>query len=297
MGLTAFFRISSLNLEANQAQLLRLEGGLQTPTALRVRLLQSGAQEIVAPDSTEELRIRVDSLLQNQTHNHSLNIRILELNRELEALTYSISHDLRAPLRAVNGFSDALISDYGEVLPPEGRRLLERIHSNAERLSQMMEDLLELSRLAREPLQSARLDVTALIGQLAAQLRHGQPSRSVELVVADGLSAWGDARLLKRLWENLLDNAWKFTAPQARPLVEVGQVDGVFFVRDNGVGYDMQYADRLFAPFQRLHGRDYAGRGVGLAAAARVVARHGGKIWAEAAVGKGATIFLTLATG
>jgi len=268
----------------------------------RVQLLRSGAADVISPDAEEELAIRIESLIGSRLTNRrlrrelgSVTARLAEANRELEALTYSVSHDLRAPLRAISGFSDVLLSDYAAVLAPEGARQLQRVCANASRLSGMLDDLLELSRLLREPMKQTRIDLTAMVRQLGEQLRSREPSRSVEVVVAEGLSVWADARLMGLLWEKLLDNAWKFTAPKESARIEVGHTGQAFFMRDNGVGYDMRYAQKLFTPFQRFHGSNFEGRGIGLAVAARVVTAHGGRIWAEAAVDSGATFFFTLA--
>ena len=220
-------------------------------------------------------------------------------NRELEAFSYSVSHDLRTPLRALHGFSAALLSGHREQLDDRGRHFLDRIQNAAERMAQLIEDLLTLSRITRRTLESQTVDLGAMAREIAAELHDREPRRSLEFVIGDGLAAEGDPHLLRIALENLLSNAWKFTSPCDNARVEVGAADGetgrVYFVRDTGVGFDMAYADKLFTPFQRLHGTsDFPGTGIGLAIAQRVVHRHGGRIWAEAAPGKGAAFYFTL---
>jgi signal transduction histidine kinase len=221
-------------------------------------------------------------------------------NKELEAFSFSVSHDLRAPLRSIDGFSHALLDDCADRLPEEGRRYLTRIRMSTERMAQLIEDLLNLSRVSRGAIEKRELNFSDLARDVAADLRHREPNREVEVTVWDGLAAVADSRLLRAALENLIGNAWKFTskAPDAR--IEVGALrDGeqtTYFVRDNGAGFDMAYADKLFGAFQRLHGvSDFPGTGIGLATVQRIVARHGGRIWADAQVGKGATFFFTLA--
>lgn len=217
------------------------------------------------------------------------------VNKELEAFSYSVSHDLRAPLRAIDGFSKALLDDYGGTLNEEGRGYLERVRAGTQRMAQLIEDLLGLSRITRAPLRRERVDVTAMGRKILVELSEREPQRRVEAIVAEDLVATADARLLAVVLENLLGNAWKFTAKQPAARVEVGRDGGAFFVRDNGAGFDLKYAEKLFTPFQRLHAEtEFQGTGVGLATVQRVIARHGGRIWAEASPGHGATFFFTL---
>lgn len=176
-----------------------------------------------------------------------------------------MAHDLKAPLRAVSGFGEVLLSKYQENLAPEGKRLLERMCANSQRMSEMLEGLLQLSRLFHEPLQPGRIDLRAMVSSLFEQLGYREPERSVQVVVAEGLSVFADARLVKTLYQHLLGNAWKFTAPKAVARIEVRKKQGAFFVRDNGVGYEMRYAEKLFAPFQRLHGSEFEGLEIGRA--------------------------------
>jgi len=220
-------------------------------------------------------------------------------NAELEAFCYSVSHDLRAPLRAIDGFSLALLEDCGHLLDPAGVDHLQRVRKACQRMGQLIDDLLELSRLARGAMQRVPVDLTALARQAADELRAGDPARRVDVRIAEGLAAPGDPQLLQAALGNLMANAWKFTSRREQAVIEVGArpetAPPVFYVRDNGAGFDMQYAHKLFAPFQRLHGAgEFPGSGIGLAIVQRVVHRHGGRIWAEAAEEQGATFFFTL---
>jgi signal transduction histidine kinase len=222
-------------------------------------------------------------------------------NRELESFSYSVSHDLRAPLRAIDGFSQALIEDFGDKLPTEGHRYLLRIRSSTQRMAQLIEDLLNLARVARANLQRGPVDLSALARQVIADLEQREPERTVEISVWDGMGAEADGRLLRAALENLIGNAWKFTGKTPDARIEIGCLrDGeqtTFFVRDNGPGFDMSYAHKLFSAFQRLHAAtEYSGTGIGLATVHRIIERHGGRIWADAQPGKGAVFFFTLPT-
>jgi signal transduction histidine kinase len=220
-------------------------------------------------------------------------------NRELEAFSYSVSHDLRAPLRSVGGMSAMLVEDHGDELGPEARGLLGRIRAGAERMGELIDDLLGLARISRAEMHREPVDLAALARKVAAGLRDAHPDRDVELRLGDDLEADGDPRLLRVILDNLLGNAWKFTEGTEHAVVEVGAEgsgpERRFYVRDNGAGFDMAYVDKLFGPFQRLHHHDeFEGTGIGLATVQRVVRRHGGEVWAEGAVGAGATISFTL---
>jgi len=216
--------------------------------------------------------------------------------RELEAFSYSVAHDLRAPLRGINGFSTALIEDLGDTVGAEAKDYLRRISGGAVRMGELIDALLGLSRVSRAELACQAVNLTRLANDVLAQLRAGEPSRVVQCVVEDGVMVHGDPQLLRALLENLLGNAWKFVANRDEARIELGRLDAeTLFVRDNGAGFDMAYAGKLFAPFQRLHSAsEYAGTGIGLATVQRIVRRHGGKIWAEGAVERGATFFFTL---
>jgi PAS domain S-box-containing protein len=226
--------------------------------------------------------------------------RLEEINAELEAFSYSVSHDLRAPLRSIDGFSQALLEDCASGLDALGQDYLRRIREAAQRMGELIDALLLLARVTRAELHRQTVDLSALAQAIAAELRQREPGRAVTFAIAEGLQASGDPRLLRIALENLLGNAWKFTATHAQARIEVGvlpQADGgpVYFVRDDGVGFDMAYADKLFGAFQRLHrAREFAGAGIGLATVRRIIQRHGGRIWAEAAVERGATFYFTL---
>jgi signal transduction histidine kinase len=220
-------------------------------------------------------------------------------NQELESFSYSVSHDLRAPLRAIDGFSQALIEDEGERLSPEGRQRLQRTRAAATRMGQLIDDLLQLSRVSRSEMRRERVDLSALARDVAEDLKHSEPGRDVKFNIAEGLKTQGDARLLRVALENLLGNAWKFTSrcPAARIefFAQGGNGHPQYAVRDNGVGFNMAYAGKLFSPFQRLHkATDFPGTGIGLATVQRIVHRHGGHIEAEAGPGAGATFRFTL---
>ena len=219
-------------------------------------------------------------------------------NHELQAFSYAVAHDLRAPLRAITGSSEALVEDHGDALGADARARLDRIARSAGRMSTMIDALLELSRLVRSTVDATDVDLSELARDVLGALREADPERDAMVVIQPGLVARGDRGLLEILLSNLLSNAWKFTAstPGARIEFGVREADGAraFFVRDNGDGFDERYADRLFVPFQRLHSDDVGGSGIGLATAERVVRRHGGRIWAESARGDGATFSFTL---
>jgi PAS domain S-box-containing protein len=220
-------------------------------------------------------------------------------NKELEAFSYSVSHDLRAPLRSVDGFSQARLEDYGAVLPPEARNFLERIRNSAQRMAELIDDLLDLSRVTRAPLKRVSVDLSKLAENTAAELKRNDADRTVRFIIASNLRAEGDPHLLQIVLENLMNNAWKFTSKVKQAEIQFGSkyedVNVIYFVRDNGAGFDMTYANKLFGAFQRLHSvTEFPGTGVGLATIQRIIHRHGGRIWAEGAVNQGATFFFTL---
>ena len=220
-------------------------------------------------------------------------------NRELEAFSYSVSHDLRAPLQSIDGFSLALLEDYQNLLDERGSDYLRRVRNATQRMAQLIDDLLKLSRLTRGELNLATVDLSALARAVAAELQKAQPQRQVRFRIAEGLTAAGDPNLLKVVFDNLLGNAWKFTGQKDEATIEFAatEVDGetAYFVRDDGAGFDMAYSDKLFATFQRLHlEKEFPGTGIGLSLVQRIVRRHGGNVWAEGEVGQGATFFFTL---
>ncbi len=222
-------------------------------------------------------------------------------NGELEAFSYSVAHDLRGPLRGMNGFARLLLDAYGDKLDPEGQDWLQEIVGNAQKMATLIDALLSLSKVTRADLRPERVDLADLARACASQLAKGEPGREVEVVVHGQLLAEVDPDLARALVGNLVGNAWKFTSRVRAPRIEVGAVeeDGerrAFFVRDNGAGFDMEYASKLFAPFERLHSpADFEGTGIGLATVQRIVRRHGGEVWAEGVVDGGATFYFTLA--
>ena len=238
--------------------------------------------------------------------NRNLETRVLrrtfeleEANEELRAFAYSVSHDLRAPLRSIDGFSQALLEDYSAKLDEEGREYLELVRDGARQMGDFIEDLLKLSRLSHEPMHWSNVDLTAIASEIAEELQKEAPERAVEFTIATGIRAPGDEPLLKVVMGNLLGNAWKFTGQTERTRIEFGAHPAAgeteYFVRDNGAGFDMAYADQLFGAFQRLHSTaEFDGAGIGLATVKRVIHRHHGRVRAEGAVGKGATLYFTL---
>ncbi|HWF48308.1 MAG TPA: ATP-binding protein [Bryobacteraceae bacterium] len=221
-------------------------------------------------------------------------------NKELEAFSYSVAHDLRTPLRSIDGFSQAVLEDYGEKLDSDGKNHLQRVRAATQRMSGLIDDLLNLSRVTRSEMHKESLNLSAIAKSVAGELQKSAPDRPVEFMIEEDLIAKGDSRLLRVVMENLLGNAWKYTARHDRARIEVGRLPGdngraVCFVRDDGAGFDPRYAARLFGAFQRLHSTsEFPGTGIGLATVQRIIRRHGGDIWAEAEVEKGATFFFTL---
>jgi PAS domain S-box-containing protein len=253
----------------------------------------------LSPIDTEEGTL-VSSAIRDITERKRVEAALQISNRELEAFSYSVAHDLRAPLRGINGFSRALLEDWGEKLDGEAKDYLERICAGAERMGQLIDALLALSRVTRAQLQREAVNLTRLAEGVVRQLQASQPDRSVEFVNQEDVAAFGDPALLRAVLENLLGNAWKFTSasPSARIAFGAARTAGrlVYYVQDDGAGFDMAYAEKLFAPFQRLHSaKEFAGTGIGLATVQRIVHRHGGRIWVESAVGQGATFHFTLA--
>ena len=255
-------------------------------------------RQVAERSRAEQEILRLNAELEDRVRERTAQLEAA--NHELEAFSFSVSHDLRAPLRAIDGFSQALLEDFPKDVPEEAQRYLARIRTATLRMGQLIEDLLNLSRVSRGALDRMPVDLSELARQVMGNIRQHEPERNVDVSIWDAMSVQGDQRLLRAALENLLGNAWKFTGKTEHPRIEVGVLRDrelqTFFVRDNGAGFNMDYVDKLFSPFQRLHSTaEYSGTGIGLATLQRIVHRHGGRIWADASVGKGATFYFTLA--
>ena len=256
----------------------------------------------VVQDITERRKAEEEVRRLNTELDQRVRLRTAQLeatNKELEAFCYSVSHDLRAPLRNIVGFSQALLQDYSTKLDEEGKEYLNRACAAGQRMTRLIEDLLYLSRVGRSEMNRTGVDLSAIVQSIAADLQKSEPNRVVEWRITPGLTAEGDERLLRIAFENLLGNAWKFTGKKPSAVIEFGTMSSdnqiVFFVKDNGAGFDMTYADKLFGVFQRLHSAaEFPGTGIGLATVQRIINRHGGRIWAQSTLGEGATLFFTL---
>lgn len=280
---------------------LIMKYGMTRTVELGVRLIDYGSRpavSVVMRDVTAHRKAE-EALAQQAQELARSNNELSAVNKELEAFSYSVSHDLRAPLRSVDGFSKAILEDYADKLDEQGRDYLQRVRAASQRMAQLIDDLLNLSRVTRGDMRREPVNLSVLAETIAEELKKTQPERQVEFVIEEGLTVNGDARLLKLVLENLLSNSWKFTAKHTRARVEFGaeRSDGKFayFVRDDGAGFDMAYVEKLFSPFQRLHApTEFPGTGIGLALVQRIIHRHGGHVWAQGEVEKGATIYFTI---
>ncbi len=263
--------------------------------------------------SEDEIGMMVDSFnsmlnaieqRDNDLMNHKLDLEnkvnqrteaLQATNRELEAFSYSVSHDLRAPLRAVDGFSKALLEDHEHQLDEEGRLYLARVRVATEKMSELIDCLMNLSNVARQEMTITDVDLSDLVAELVAEQVEQHPRPVTQVTIQPDMRVAGDVRLIKVMMANLIENAWKYTRKCTAPNIEIGLKHGVYFIRDNGAGFEMRYANRLFGAFQRLHSdSEYSGTGIGLATVARIIKRHGGNIWADATPGEGATFYFTL---
>ncbi len=269
---------------------------------------------LVGPDGTvigvatlaDDITERTQAEQELERHRHHLEAMVAErtaalqeVNKELESFSYSVSHDLRAPLRSIDGFSHALLEDYAKQLDDTGRSHLQRVRNNAQHMGRLIDDILSLSRVMRRELKRKHIDLSAMARAAIDKLNDYEPDREIAVDIAPDIDGWGDAHLIEIALDNLLGNAWKYTGKTDKPHIEfdVTSENGrtIYYVRDNGVGFDMNYADKLFGSFQRLHKSDeFEGTGIGLATVARIIRRHDGAVWAEGRVGQGATFYFTL---
>ena len=290
----------------NEESLSDLSSGeVRTIVTRKSRYIDPAGKRFLAGvirDITERKRAEAAVATANSELERRVAERTAELlvsNQELESFASSVSHDLRAPLRGIDGWSQAVLEDCGAQLDERGRKYLKMVRSETHRMDQLVDNLLELSRVTRATMRRESVDLTAMAQELEASLRSSQPERAVDFVIAPGIVAHGDAVLLRAALQNLLQNAWKFTGGRPRERIEVGcaseQGRTVYHVRDDGAGFDMRYAGKLFVPFERLHSlAEFSGTGIGLATVQRIIHRHGGKVWATAEVDQGATFHFTL---
>ena len=273
---------------------VELFDGLAADLSFALEAMRRDEKRRAAEDQLHRLSEELEHRVQERTQ------ELRAANAELEAFSYSVSHDLRAPLRAIDGFSQMVLSRYADTLDADGRHALERVRAGSERMGVLIDSMLELSRLGRRPLELGDVDLSALAAEVVEELRAGDPERDVEVLIEPNVSVIGDKELLRVALQNLLGNAFKFTSQQPHARVQFGHAEhagqAAIFVRDNGVGFDMNHADKLFGPFVRLHSAsEFSGTGIGLATVQRVIARHHGRVWAQGAIGAGATFSFTLA--
>lgn len=274
------------NIDATSAEVTELVSSFKRLSAERRR----AEQEILTLNAELEQRVR------------DRTAQLTAVNQELDAFAYSVSHDLRAPLRGIDGFSLALLEDYGDRLNEEGKHYLTRIRSGCVRMGRLIDDLLHLSRITRGEIVRKPIDLSALARQVVEELQHAEPGRKVAFSCDAEVVASADPKLIRAVLDNLLGNAWKFTSRVKQATIAFGrcEIEGetVYFITDNGAGFDMQYANKLFGAFQRLHKTaEFEGSGIGLATVQRVIQRHGGRVWAQGEVGVGATFYFTLGDG
>jgi PAS domain S-box-containing protein len=295
-GLSRYITIEPAEAFGNVLELIALhKDGHEFPIELSLARWDDGAGRYftaIVRDVTE--RKRRDEELR------AINAQLEVTNQELETFSYSVSHDLRAPIRAIDGFSAILEQDYAEKLDSRGRDCLNRVRAAAQRMYTLIDALLTLSRVTREEMRRDVIDLSALARSVATELQRTHPDRKVDFVIAPGIIGVGDGSLVRVALENLIGNSWKFTSRLAKARIEFGAVDSngatVYYVRDNGAGFDMAYVDRLFSAFHRLHtAEEFPGTGIGLPTVQRIVRRHGGTVWAEAEINEGATFWFTLA--
>lgn len=293
-GLLAAYQNSTFRTwEPTEVRLL-VEIGLQMGIALyQAGLFAELQQEVIERQQAEATIKQLNRDLEQR------NAELVVINKELEAFSYSVSHDLRAPLRSIDGFSQALLEDFYDRLDATGQDYLQRIRKSTQRMGHLIDDLLNLSRLMRSEMRWEPIHLSTIAREIATELQQLDPNRQAEFIIQDNLVVQGDSRLLRVMLHNLFENAWKFTSNCLRTVIEFGSLtqegSKVYFIRDNGAGFDMAYADKLFGAFQRLHRvNEFPGTGIGLATVQRIIHRHGGRVWAEGTVGQGATFYFVL---
>jgi len=297
-----YVRYEDLPLATSSGQNIAVEFVSNVYLVNRKNVIQCNIRDVTVRKEAEKgvrkLNVELEQRVQDRT------ARLEALNKDLEAFNYTVSHDLQAPLRHIGGFAEILQEDYADKLGTDGQRLIQQIRAAMQRMQGLIDALLGLSGISSKELESKSVDLSALAaGIIASEREQGSPARPIEFVIADGVTAHGDARLLRDVLQNLLGNALKFTSRCASARIEFGvkpaaDESAIYFVRDNGAGFDMANVHKLFGPFQRLHDpEEYSGTGIGLATVQRIIQRHGGRVWAEGATGKGATIYFTLAPG
>lgn len=285
--------LESANRRTVELQMLKADN---TPFFVQIESLKVGV---------DRLRLAVMDITELKRAEETLAHQKIELEasyKEMEAFSYSVSHDLRAPLRTLDGFTEASLAEYGDTLGVSCKDYLNRIRETSQTMSRLIDDILNLSRLSRTEVHFQKVDLSELANDIADELKATQPERQAEFIIPPGLIVDGDNNLLQILFKNLMGNAWKFSSKNPQTRIEFGMksMDGtaVYFIKDNGVGFDMRYADNLFVPFRRLHTeKEFSGTGLGLALSQRVIRRHGGRIWAESEIGEGATFYFTLSEG
>jgi hypothetical protein len=265
--------------------------------------LRQVTRQLEAANETLTLEIRQRTGAQEEAASLNDDLRLQKAaletaNQELESFCYSVSHDLRAPLRHINGYAGMLREEYRQQLEGEGQRFIDKICAASNQMGTLIDDLLSFSRVSRAEMRQVTVDLSSGAARVVEMLRSVEPDRQVEVAIEAGLTARGDETLLQLVLQNLIGNAWKYSArnPAARIAVGRTAIDGrdAFFVRDNGIGFDMTYGHKLFRVFERLHGEDFEGTGIGLATVQRIVQRHGGEVWAEGELGEGAVFYFTL---
>lgn len=297
IGALTFQSIAGAAFTLEDIAVLQSMSDLLANAINNARLYNRLQRELVVRRQAEEEVRKLNAELELRVEERTAELKAA--NRELEAFSYSVSHDLRAPLRAMDGFSRILARQYENLLDDDGKHLLNRVRQNAKQMAELIDDMLRLSRITRAELRITRVDLTAMAQEILDSLHASELDRHVETKITSGLRVNADERLLRVAMENLLGNAWKFTSKTGNALIEVGveviENDPVFFIKDNGVGFSMDYANKLFGPFQRLHTvEEFPGTGIGLAIVQRIFNRHGGKIWAESKLGEGASFYFTI---